>query len=772
MLTKKERKMDMTVRSSNLGYPRIGEKREWKRLLERFWSGQVEEDVFQEQMKALRLSYLKKQQLKGINLIPVNDFTLYDHVLDTAVMFGIVPDRFEHKGGEVSLQTYFEMARGTEESSAIEMTKWYNTNYHYLVPELEACSPSLVHNRPLSSYREAVQELGIEGKPVILGPISFVLLSKGYREHQLYDVIDQFLPCYQQILHELDKEGVKWVQMDEPSLTTSISKDVQRKVTEVYHALKKSAPNLKILLQTYFESVTHYEDVINLPVQGIGLDFVHDRGENFKAVTEKGFPKDKLLAAGVIDGRNIWRANLKEKHNLVKNLTSVIKKEKLIIQPSSSLLHVPVTVNSEPALPSLLKNALSFADQKLDEVTFLTNALHHEETMNKVFEESDDVIQKLNESPEREKEKVTINVDDVNNVKRKAAFDRRYELQKNKLDLPFLPTTTIGSFPQTKEIRKLRLEWRKGELDEKSYRQYIEKEIKKWIEIQEEIGLDVLVHGEFERTDMVEYFGEKLEGFQFTKFGWVQSYGSRCVKPPIIYGNVSFRKPMTVKETVYAQSLTNHPVKGMLTGPITIVNWSFVREDRPKVDICNQVALALRKEVEALEGNQIRIIQVDEPALREGLPLKKELQQRYLDEAVYAFKLTTSSVANETQIHTHMCYSEFEEIIQAIKDLDADVISIETSRSHGELIKAFEDSTYDNGIGLGVYDIHSPRVPHIEEMIGNIERPLQVLKSNLFWINPDCGLKTRGQAETIEALSVMVEAAKQIRKKHLITANK
>jgi 5-methyltetrahydropteroyltriglutamate--homocysteine methyltransferase len=392
--------------------------------------------------------------------------------------------------------------------------------------------------------------------------------------------------------------------------------------------------------------------------------------------------------------------------------------------------------------------------------------------MKKVFEESDDVIQKLNESPERRKEKVTINVDDVNNVKRKAAFDRRYELQKNKLDLPFLPTTTIGSFPQTKEIRKLRLEWRKGELDEKSYRQYIEKEIKKWIEIQEEIGLDVLVHGEFERTDMVEYFGEKLEGFQFTKFGWVQSYGSRCVKPPIIYGNVSFRKPMTVKETVYAQSLTNHPVKGMLTGPITIVNWSFVREDRPKVDICNQVALALRKEVEALEGNQIRIIQVDEPALREGLPLKKELQQRYLDEAVYAFKLTTSSVANETQIHTHMCYSEFEEIIQAIKDLDADVISIETSRSHGELIKAFEDSTYDNGIGLGVYDIHSPRVPHIEEMIGNIERPLQVLKSNLFWINPDCGLKTRGQAETIEALSVMVEAAKQIRKKHHITANK
>ncbi|RBW71352.1 5-methyltetrahydropteroyltriglutamate--homocysteine S-methyltransferase [Bacillus taeanensis] len=759
------------VKSSNIGYPRIGEKREWKKALEQFWGGKLEKEAFLSQIEEIRLSHLKKQKEQGIDLIPVGDFSLYDHVLDTAVMFGLVPNRFNYSGGAVSLETYFNMARGNKEAVASEMTKWFNTNYHYIVPELEGAVPNLVENRPLQFYKEAKAKLNIEGKPVILGPITFVKLSKGYQDNEFKEIVSKFVPLYGRILKELQEEGVQWVQVDEPILGTTLSTEEIALFKSVYQSLHDAAPQVKILLQTYFESIDHYEEVISLPAAGIGLDFVHDNGENLEAVKKFGFPQDKVLAAGIIDGRNVWRANLPNKLSILEEITEIVSAERLIVQPSSSLLHVPVTVKSEEALHSVLKDALSFADEKLNEIAILTKGLNDgKETVQAALTASKEAVQALNESSFRNNAEVQEAIQNLREYKadRNAPFAVRQPLQAEAFQLPLLPTTTIGSFPQTKEVRQQRLKWRKGELTDRQYEKYIEEETKEWVTIQEEIGLDVYVHGEFERTDMVEFFGEKLAGFQFTKFGWVQSYGSRCVKPPLIYGDVSFKEPMTVKETVYAQSLTNKPVKGMLTGPVTILNWSFVRDDMKRMDVANQIALALRKEVEALEENNIRMIQVDEPAIREGLPLKREKWDAYLNAAVYAFKLSTASVKNDTQIHTHMCYSNFEDIINAIKALDADVISIETSRSHGELIDAFEKNTYDKEIGLGVYDIHSPRVPKLEELTRNIDRALQVLDPKQFWINPDCGLKTRGKEETIAALRVMVEAAEKTREQLLV----
>lgn len=766
----KECKITM-VKSSNLGYPRIGENREWKKTLEQFWTGKLEKETFLQQMEEIRLSSLQKQKEQGIDFIPVGDFSLYDHVLDTATMFGLVPKRYEYTGGKVSLETYFDIARGTKGAVASEMTKWFNTNYHYIVPELYEAVPSLVENRPLQFYKEAKQKLDILGKPVILGPITFVKLSKGYKDNDLKTVVDQFVPLYATILSELQKEGVEWVQIDEPILATTISEKDMALFHDVYKQLNDAAPNIKVILQTYFESIDHYEEFTSLPVQGIGLDFVHDNNQNLAALKKFGFPQDKVLAAGIIDGRNIWRANLDDKYSLLSEIAEVVSKDRLILQPSSSLLHVPVTVKNEETLEEVLKEALSFADEKLQEIVLLTKGLQGgKETIQKEISASKKAIQALNHSASRNNTQVQEDIQNLRTFRaeRETTSEVRQQIQDETFQLPLLPTTTIGSFPQTQEVRKQRLKWRKGELTDADYQEYIKAEMKKWIDIQEELGLDVFVHGEFERTDMVEYFGEKLAGFQFTKFGWVQSYGSRCVKPPLIYGDVSFQEPMTVKETVYAQSLTTKPVKGMLTGPITILNWSFVRDDISRYEVANQIALALRKEVEVLEENGIRMIQVDEPAIREGLPLKQEKKESYLDAAVYAFKLATTSVQNETQIHTHMCYSDFKNIIDAITALDADVISIETSRSHGELIHAFEEHTYDKGIGLGVYDIHSPRVPKLEELTRNIDRALQVLNPKLFWINPDCGLKTRGMDETIASLKVMVEAAKQTRERLLV----
>ncbi|MGM0922915.1 MAG: 5-methyltetrahydropteroyltriglutamate--homocysteine S-methyltransferase [Bacillota bacterium] len=752
----------MSIKNSNLGYPRIGEKREWKKTLESFWKGDLTEQQFEQKMKEIRLSHLQKQMDKGIDLIPIGDFTYYDHILDTAVMFGLLPERFRNQDAN-SLQTYFDIARGSSEQVAAEMTKWFNTNYHYIVPELGQAEPRLTENRLLHLYLEAKEELGINGKPVIVGPLTLVALSKGENKDQ---VLQKLIPLYVKVLQEITDAGAEWIQIDEPVFVTSNANGALfSKAKEIYGTIRRESENTKLLIQTYFESVEQYEDLVSLPVDGIGLDFVHDSGVSLKKLITAGFPKDKVLAAGIIDGRNVWKASLQKTVNLVNTILEAVDRDRLILQPSCSLIHVPVTAEHEQQLDPLVKDALSFADEKLYELSVLTKFFNFE-TEAEVLKEYDSATDLLSSSKLRNQSAVqdAMNQLDSFSTERTEAGLRR-KLQNKRFSLPLLPTTTIGSFPQTKEVRAQRLKWKKGELTEQQYSIYIEEEIKKWVEIQENLELDVLVHGEFERTDMVEFFGEKLSGIAITTFGWVQSYGSRCVRPPVIYGDVLLEKPMTVKETVFAQSLSEKPVKGMLTGPVTILNWSFVRNDLPKSSVLNQLSLCIRKEVEALEQAGIAMIQVDEPALREGLPLKSEKWNEYLKDSVTAFKRSTASVQPDTQIHTHMCYSNFEDIIEAIDALDADVISIETSRSHGELIHSFEKYSYGKGIGLGVYDIHSPRVPTENELVMNIERALQVLDPDIFWVNPDCGLKTRGVTETIEALKVMVTAAKSCREK-------
>jgi 5-methyltetrahydropteroyltriglutamate--homocysteine methyltransferase len=763
----------LSHQTSNLGYPRIGENREWKKLLESFWSGKLEEETFQEEMKNIRLRHLQKQKERGIDLIPVGDFTFYDHMLDMSAMLGLVPARYGYSGGRVPLSTYFAMARGNQEAPACEMTKWFNTNYHYIVPEIEDKAPVLTENRPLIAYREAKELLGIEGKPVIVGPFTFLKLSKGYAEEQFAERLEPLIAIYAQVLSELQEEGVPWVQIDEPYLATDVTPEDMNVVANVYARLHESAPKLNIMLQTYFDAIDYYPELCALPVQGIGLDFVHGREVNLGSLEAHGFPQDKVLGVGIVDGRNVWRSDLGEKADLLEKISAIVPEERLIVQPSSSLLHVPVHLQKETKLSPFLRNAMAYADEKLDEVSILAQALHNGRTsVSSQLEASKSALAALDEARKRTASgnQAIMPAEDGASDKRGLSFDQRRLLQQQKWLLPALPTTTIGSFPQTAEVRQARQRFRKGEWSQERYSHFIKDQIKDWIHIQEDIGLDVLVHGEFERTDMVEFFGEKLDGFAFTQGGWVQSYGSRCVKPPVIFGDVAFAQPMTVEETVYAQSLTSKPVKGMLTGPITILNWSFVRDDISRKEVAQQIAFALRSEVEALEAAGIEMIQVDEPALREGLPLKRNDWDEYLAWAVQSFRLSTSTVKNTTQIHTHMCYCEFHDIIDAIRELDADVISIETSRSHGELISSFETHTYDKGIGLGVYDIHSPRVPDAEEMLRMIERALRVLPAGLFWINPDCGLKTRGKEETVASLIKMVEVAREVRTK-LAAAN-
>lgn len=758
--------------SSVLGYPRIGANREWKKALEAFWAGKLAESEFHQELRGIRLNHLRKQKEKGIDVIPVNDFSYYDHVLDTAAMFGLIPKRFGYEGGPVSLNVYYGMARGTKDAAACEMTKWFNTNYHYIVPELEDTAPVITENKPLLAYREAKEQLGILGRPVILGPLTFLKLSKGYNPDETDKWLNLLLPLYVQILQELEREGVEWVQLDEPILVTNASAADMKRLRLICETFAASVPGLRIMLQTYFESVESYAEVIQLPVQGIGLDFVHGYTGNMEAIRAYGFPADKVLGAGIIDGRGIWRASLRKQLALLKELEDIVSTERLIVQTSSSLLHVPVTLTGEEQLLPELKGALAFADEKLDELVVLVKALTVGETsINVELERCERSLEALNQLSERNRVdiKQAVAAISVLEPQRKLPFHSRHALQQNKWQLPLLPTTTIGSFPQSAEVRKARQQWRKGEWSGEQYMAYVHEQIDAWIKLQEEIGLDVLVHGEFERTDMVEFFGEKLAGFVFTQYGWVQSYGSRCVKPPIIYGDVAYEEAMTVKETVYAQSKTERPVKGMLTGPITIMNWSFVRDDLSREQIAYQLAYALRQEVEALEQAGIGMIQVDEPAVREGLPLKEKDQASYLEWAVNAFRMTTCTVQDTTQIHTHMCYCEFHDMIDSIEAMDADVISIETSRSHGELIHSFERNTYKLGIGLGVYDIHSPRVPEIVEMTSMIDRALRVLDPKLFWINPDCGLKTRGYEETVASLRNMVEATKFARQRYELT---
>lgn len=756
------------IKSSNLGYPRIGEQREWKRALEAFWNGEITQSELIEKTDAIRLNNLQKQQEQGLDLIPVGDFSLYDHVLDTSATFGIVPDRYEYKGGKVDVNTYFSIARGLDEAVASEMTKWFNTNYHYIVPELDGATPTLVENRALHFYKEAKEKLGIDGKPVILGPITYLQLSKGYEANEFAQLVDTFIPLYVQILQELQEAGATWVQIDEPIFSTNVDASIIEAAEKVYATFAEKVPGIQIIFQTYFEKVFHYERIVNLPVKAIGLDFVH--GDSLELLKTYGFPKDKVLAAGIVDGRNVWRANLDDKLTTLETIKQFVHDEQLIVQPSSSLLHVPVTKTLEQKIDDVILGGLSFADDKLTEVVTLTKGLQQGRTaINEEITTVNEALSQL-QATYRSNDTVRAEVSELTaeDAERGAPFAERIALQDERFNLPLLPTTTIGSLPQTPEVRRTRTKWRKGEITDANYEQFVGDNIKRWIDIQEELDIDVLVHGEFERNDMVEYFGEKFNGFSVTEYGWVQSYGSRCVKPPLIFGDVSWDQPITVKESVYAQSLTDRLVKGMLTGPVTILNWSFVHDTTPRYDIMKQIALALQKEINALEENGIKIIQVDEPALREGLPLDHAKWDEYLEASAYAFRLATATAANDTQIHTHMCYSNFEDIFDCIDALDADVISIETSRSHGELVSTFEENTYTKEIGLGVYDIHSPRIPSVDELKQNIHRALKTISPKQFWVNPDCGLKTRKEDETIAALKVMVEAAKAIREEQTV----
>lgn len=756
----------MNLVSTAIGYPYIGDNREWKRCVESFWKSARSEEQFILEMKAIRLNHLKRQQSLGLELLTVGDFTLYDRMLDLAAMFGMVPSRYKWTGGEVDLTTYYAMARGANHVVACEMTKWFNTNYHYIVPEYEDKALQLTGNYLLDYFTEAKEELGLITKPTIIGPFTFVKLAKGYDAKSKAAFILKLLPLYAQVLQQLTDAGAQWIQVEEPALVLSLTANEVKLVQEIYKQLTEEVPAAKIMLQTYFEGLSAYEELSQLPVAGIGLDFVHGAEENMNSLRKHGFPQDKVLGIGMINGRDIWRANLAEKAINTKAALSLSGVKEAWIQSSCSLQHVPVTTKSETKLGATLTNALSFADEKIVELTHITSYLRDKAwSGNKSVSQSILATKALAKHEARNNERVKELVLQVKpeDFTRQMAFKERQPLQKEALQLPDYPTTTIGSFPQSDQVKRTRTAWRKKEITDTEYAEFLKNETARWIQIQEEIGLDVFVHGEFERTDMVEYFGEKLEGFAFTEKAWVVSYGSRCVKPPIIYGDVEWTAPMTVKEVAAAQQLTSKYVKGMLTGPVTILNWSFVRDDLSREQVANQLALALREEIQALEDAGIAIIQVDEPALREGLPLRKENWAEYLTWAVNAFKLATSSVKNETQIHTHMCYCEFNDFIEPIRALDADVISIETSRSHGELIQSLKKTPYELGIGLGVYDIHSPRVPSAEEIDAILKDSSEVISKEQFWVNPDCGLKTRHEEETIASLKNMVAAARKLR---------
>ncbi|MBV7506200.1 5-methyltetrahydropteroyltriglutamate--homocysteine S-methyltransferase [Bacillus sp. sid0103] len=756
----------MNLASTAIGYPYIGENREWKRSVESFWKGTFSEEPFILEMKTNRLNNLKRQQSLGLDLLTVGDFTLYDRMLDLAAMFGMVPSRYQWTGDEVDLTTYYAMARGANHVVACEMTKWFNTNYHYIVPEYEGQSLRLTKNYLLDYFLEAKEELGLITKPTIIGPFTFVKLTKGYNAKSKALFILKILPLYTQVFQQLVDAGAQWIQVEEPALVLSLTADEVKLVQEIYKQLTEQVPAAQIMLQTYFEGLSAYEELSQLPVAGIGLDFIHGGEENIASLRKHGFPRDKVLGIGIINGRDIWRANLAEKAMNTKAVLSLSGVKDAWIQSSCSLQHVPVTTKAETKLDPTLTNALSFADEKLVELTYITSYLRDETWKgNRSVSQSMIATEALAKHKARKNPRVKELVLQVKpeHFARPLTYKGRQPLQKEALQLPDFPTTTIGSFPQSDQVKRTRTAWRKKEMTDAEYAVFLKSETARWIQIQEEIGLDVLVHGEFERTDMVEYFGEKLEGFAFTEKAWVVSYGSRCVKPPIIYGDIEWKAPMTVKEVAEAQQLTSKHVKGMLTGPVTILNWSFVRDDISREQVANQLALALREEIQALEAAGIAIIQVDEPALREGLPLRKEKWAGYLAWGVNAFKLATSSVKNETQIHTHMCYCEFNDFIEPIHALDADVISIETSRSHGELIQSLKQNPYELGIGLGVYDIHSPRVPSVEEINTILKDSLEVIPKEQFWVNPDCGLKTRHEEETIASLKNMVSAARKLR---------
>jgi len=742
----------MKVITTNIGYPYIGEKRELKFLVESFWRGEVNQEDLVKGAEQLMKQNLAKQA--SLDLVPICDATFYDRMLDLTVAFNLIPARF--RGIDEEMARYFAMARG---KGAMEMTKWFNTNYHYLVPELEDdMNPRLNDKHFIDMYR---RNKGENIKVTLIGPYTYIKLAKGYKDFGKW--FNRVAPLYVQMINNLAKEGARYIQIEEPALVMDIPKSDLKYLRSFLGKLK----GIKVILVTYFDSITHYKDTVNLPVYAIGMDLVSNP-ENLANILKFGLPKDKSLVAGIVNGRNIWASNLKEKIAVLGKVIKKLKPEVLMISPSCSMQHVPVTTKQEKNLPKVLSDSLAFADEKIREIMILKKALENGgSSVSSELKTNASHIQALRACKERNLNDVRSRLKALgpSDFKRRSVFALRKKIQQKALNLPLLPTTTIGSFPQTEEVRQKRTEFRKGILSANDYKAFIADQIKEVVKLQEEIGLDVLVHGEFERTDMVEFFGEKLSGFTTSANGWVVSYGSRCVKPPIIWADVKRMRPMTLEEIVYAQSQTKRLMKGMLTGPMTIISWSFVRDDIHKKDIANQIAWALNDEVLDLEKNGIKIIQIDEPALQEGAPIKNKDKIKYFDFGVKAFRLSASKVKDGTQIHTHMCYSNFNEIIRYIDQMDADVISIENSRSKGELLEVFKKYDYKKGIGPGVYDIHSPAIPTIDEMVGLIGKSLMNLKKDQLWVNPDCGLKTRGYKETIPALKNMVEAAQIVRAK-------
>ncbi|HEU5261811.1 MAG TPA: 5-methyltetrahydropteroyltriglutamate--homocysteine S-methyltransferase [Gemmatimonadales bacterium] len=767
----------------NLGFPPLGANRELKRATEGYWSGKVARADLLRTASELRAAHWRLQRDAGLDLIPSNDFSCYDRVLDTCAMVGAVPPRYGWVGGPVDLDTYFAMARGVQgggrDLTAMEMTKWFDTNYHYIVPEFgPGQSFRLSSTKAIDEFQEA-KALGFHTKPVLVGPVTFLMLGKTRtaRFNRL-DLLDALLPVYGDVLSRLAAAGATWVQLDEPCLALDRMPDERAAYARAYRFLAERAPKIRILLATYFAGLDdNLATALELPVAGLHVDVVRGPGQLEPLLQTwpggrggrggggggGGGGDRRVLSLGVIDGRNIWKADLAGALALLEPARGRVGPDELWLAPSCSLLHVPIDLDLERRLDGELKSWLAFAAQKLAEVVTLTRAIR--DGRHQVAPELDANARAIAarrssrriHNPAVKQRAAAVTERDMRRVS--AHSERR----KRQLRLPVFPTTTIGSFPQTAEVRAARKQLHDGKLSSQEYEAFIADQITRTLKLQEELGLDVLVHGEFERNDMVEYFGEQLDGFAFTEHGWVQSYGTRYVKPPIIYGDVARPRPMTVRWSTFAQSKTVKPVKGMLTGPVTILQWSFVRDDQPRSETAKQLALAIRDEVKDLEAAGIRVIQIDEPALREGMPLRRTEWAAYLEWAVNAFRLATAGVLDATQIHTHMCYSEFNDVIRVIEKMDADVISIENARSGSELLDGFKEYRYPNEIGPGVYDIHSPRVPATQEIVTALKRMREVLDDRQIWVNPDCGLKTRGWEETLQSLRNMVQAARQLR---------
>jgi 5-methyltetrahydropteroyltriglutamate--homocysteine methyltransferase len=771
----------VSVLASNLGFPRIGVNRELKKALEAFWKGASTQEALLRVGAQLRERHWKLQQAAGVAHIPSNDFSFYDQVLDLSCMLGCIPERYGWSGGAIDLDTYFAMARGRQSGdadvTAMEMSKWFDTNYHYLVPEFEAQPSFKLSSTKLFDEYEEAKRLGIETRPVLIGPLTYARIGKK-REGAAYsrsELIPQLVPVYIEALRKLHALGAQWVQIDEPALVLDLPESYRKACLDAYAAIAQAVPALKILLTTYFDSLRDNASLAySLPVAGIHIDLCRGAGQAnttsndadrilAEALANIG---DRYLSLGIVDGRNVWKNDLQASLERIESAVNALGQEKVFVAPSCSLLHTPVDLQAETKLDPNIRDWLAFATQKLDEVAVLARgATHGRAAIAAELKASAESRAHRTASPLVRNAAVQERLDSLtaDMLRRPSTYEARRKAQGTRFKLPLFPTTTIGSFPQTTDIRKARAAFKGGQIDEATYRAAMQAEIRDAVDRQHRLGLDVLVHGEAERNDMVEYFGEQLSGFAFTQQGWVQSYGSRCVKPPIIIGDVSRPKPMTVEWTRYAQSLTSKPMKGMLTGPITILQWSFVRDDQPRAMTSRQIALAIRDEVADLERAGIAMIQIDEAALREGLPLRRADWQAYLDKAVEDFRIASCAVADATQVHTHMCYSEFNDIMPAIAAMDADVISIETSRSQMELLNAFVDFRYPNEIGPGVYDIHSPRVPSVDEMKALLDKAASVLTPEQIWVNPDCGLKTRAWPEVEQALEHMVAAAQWAR---------